>query len=40
MKDDVLLAQKTLFTPNFNNRTTSVAAGGYGIKNNLITLLN
>jgi hypothetical protein len=27
------------FTPNFNNRITSLA-GGYGINNNLITLLN
>jgi hypothetical protein len=34
-----LVVQKTSFTPNFNNRTTSVASG-YGINNNLITLLN
>jgi hypothetical protein len=30
-----LVAQKTSFTPNFNNRTTSVA-GGYGIKTTLL----
>jgi hypothetical protein len=31
--------EKTLFTPNFNNKTTSVA-DGYSVNNNLITSLN
>jgi hypothetical protein len=29
------LRPKTLFTPNFNNKTTSIAAG-YGIKTTLL----
>jgi hypothetical protein len=33
------VVQKTSFTPNFNNKTTSVA-DGYSINNNLITSLN
>jgi hypothetical protein len=34
-----LAQQKTSFPPHFNNKTTSVAAGGY-TTNNLITSLN